>query len=68
MTRHVANAETIQARWITSSYSGGGNDCVQAAALPAAGARAVRDSKRPAGPALLFSERSWTAFLGSARS
>ncbi|NJP52227.1 DUF397 domain-containing protein [Streptomyces sp. SBST2-5] len=51
-------------RWLRSSYSTGANNCVETAA-PAAGLLAVRDSKDPAGPALLFSRESWARFLTS---
>jgi hypothetical protein len=50
------------ARWRTSTYSGGNNECVQVAPnLPHL--VPVRDSKRPAGPALAFSPDAWRAFL-----
>jgi hypothetical protein len=54
--------------WIKSSYSGptGGN-CVETAALPDGGV-AVRDSRVPAGPALIFSAAAWGAFVGDVRS
>jgi len=54
--------------WIKSSYSGptGGN-CVETAALPDGGV-AVRDSRVPAGPALVFSAVAWGAFVGAVRS
>jgi Domain of unknown function (DUF397) len=53
--------------WIKSSYSGptGGN-CVEAAALPD-GEVAVRDSKTPGGPALVFAAAAWGAFVGGVR-
>ncbi|MFE7959352.1 DUF397 domain-containing protein [Streptomyces sp. NPDC057413] len=50
--------------WRKSSYSGGSSgDCLEvtAAALPSV---PVRDSKNPAGPALLFSAPAWSAFVG----
>ncbi|MCT7356836.1 DUF397 domain-containing protein [Streptomyces sp. 15-116A] len=53
-------------RWLRSSYSTGANNCVETAAPatgPAAGLLAVRDSKDPAGPALLFSPGSWARFV-----
>ncbi|MEU6129607.1 DUF397 domain-containing protein [Saccharopolyspora sp. NPDC047091] len=56
----VASALAI---WRKSSRSGGGtgNNCVEVAfAGPAV---AVRDSKEPAGPALAFSAKAWSAFL-----
>ncbi|GGV23290.1 hypothetical protein GCM10010260_74550 [Streptomyces filipinensis] len=52
--------------WLRSSYSTGANNCVETArprSGPWAGRLAVRDSKRPAGPALLFTAESWSGFL-----
>lgn len=48
------------ARWRTSTYTSGGNDCVEVADL--AQFVAVRDSKNPAGTVLAFQRRSWGAF------
>ncbi|MFF4711111.1 DUF397 domain-containing protein [Streptomyces eurythermus] len=49
--------------WRKSSYSGGGaNDCVEVAdGYP--GVVPVRDSKFPAGSALIFGTASWSAFV-----
>jgi len=55
-------------RWLRSSYSTGANNCVETArpsAGPWAGLLAVRDSKDPAGPALLFSPGSWASFTAA---
>ncbi|MFJ3493513.1 DUF397 domain-containing protein [Streptomyces sp. NPDC086091] len=57
-------------RWRRSSYSTGANNCVETArpaAGPWAGLLAVRDSKDPAGPALLFTAASWTDFTAALR-
>ncbi|MBD0843636.1 MULTISPECIES: DUF397 domain-containing protein [unclassified Streptomyces] len=57
-------------RWLRSSYSTGANNCVETARPltgPCAGLLAVRDSKDPAGPALLFSPESWAEFTAAAR-
>jgi hypothetical protein len=53
-------------KWIKSSYSGptGGN-CVEVAFLPD-GDVAVRNSRQPDGPALVFTRTEWEAFLGGA--
>lgn len=50
------------ARWRKSSYTtSNGGECVELAGLP--GVVAVRDSKDPGGPALVFSRSQWRAFL-----
>ncbi|MGW0881443.1 DUF397 domain-containing protein [Streptomyces sp. NPDC002671] len=58
------------AQWLRSSYSTGANNCVETArprSGPRAGLLAVRDSKNPAGPALLFSPGSWAGFVAALR-
>lgn len=54
--------------WRKSSYSGGnGGGCVDVARnLPEV--VAVRDSKDPDGPALVFTRESWAAFVTALRS
>jgi hypothetical protein len=54
--------------WRKSSYSGGnGGDCVEVAAtLP--DAIAVRDSKDPDGPKLIFTPHDWAAFTAAIRA
>ena len=57
-----------RALWRKSSHSGSnGGNCVEVAAL-AGGHRAVRDSKDPDGPALLFSPADWRAFTAALRN
>jgi len=53
--------------WRKSSYSGGnGGNCIQVAGLP--GTIAVRDSKDPDGPALLFTPAEWAAFTARVKA
>lgn len=55
-----------KAIWVKSSLSGGGNNCVEVARnLP--DVVAVRDSKEPQGPALVFTKAEWAAFLEGAK-
>ncbi len=56
------------AQWRKASYStGNGGACVEVARnLP--GVVAVRDSKNPAGPALVFAPAAWAAFTDDVRS
>jgi hypothetical protein len=52
--------------WRKSTYSSNnGGNCVEVARnLP--GVIAVRDSKNPSGPALIFTPDEWSAFLSGA--
>ncbi|NKY35337.1 DUF397 domain-containing protein [Nocardia speluncae] len=49
------------ASWFKSSYSQHGGECVEVAHT--ADAVGVRDSKNPAGFALIFAPAEWDAFL-----
>ncbi|MFF5209499.1 DUF397 domain-containing protein [Streptosporangium sp. NPDC000396] len=56
-----------KADWRKSSQSGSGNNCVEVADnLP--GIVAVRDSKDPQGPALIFPPDGWRAFIGGVKN
>jgi hypothetical protein len=53
---------TSTLKWFKSTYSGASTtECVEAAHL--LGTTAVRDSKNPGGPMLMFSQASWASFL-----
>ncbi|MEC4016756.1 DUF397 domain-containing protein [Streptomyces sp. H27-D2] len=59
---HRSTPDLSGARWRTSTYSGGNNECVEVAdnvphLVP------VRDSKRPAGPVICFGRDAWRAFV-----
>ncbi|MFI5936985.1 DUF397 domain-containing protein [Actinoplanes sp. NPDC051494] len=56
-------ADLTGARWHKSTRSGSnGGDCVEVAAnLP--GVVAMRDSKNPEGPALVFPREAWRSFI-----
>lgn len=69
LPRNVPSSTDLSGvRWLRSSYSTGANNCVETArphSGPRAGLLAVRDSKDPSRPALLFSPESWTGFLAA---
>jgi len=60
------STELSRAQWRKSVRSSGGNNCVEVAFL-SRGRVAVRDSKHPSGPNLLFSPGEWEAFIGGAK-
>ncbi|ARP68989.1 DUF397 domain-containing protein [Streptomyces pluripotens] len=65
-----ASTDLYDVHWLRSSHSTGANNCVETArprSGPWAGLLAVRDSKNPAGPALLFAARSWAGFVATLR-
>jgi hypothetical protein len=51
--------------WRKSSYSNPSGNCLEAAEL--AGGIALRDSRRPGGPALVVSRAAWDAFVGAVK-
>jgi hypothetical protein len=67
MTNQAQNgmsaALLTEADWHKSSLSGELGNCVEVATL-ASGEFAVRNSRHPSGPALIFTPAEWTAFVG----
>lgn len=59
-------SEVSNAHWRKSRYSNPSGNCVETAKLPAGG-MAVRNSRYPDGPALVFTKAEWDAFLLGAR-
>ncbi|MGK5531521.1 DUF397 domain-containing protein [Streptomyces sp. URMC 129] len=54
-------------QWRKSTHSGNGGQCVEVAdGVP--GVVPVRDSKAPAGPALVVPAPAWAAFVASLRA
>jgi hypothetical protein len=66
----VTASELEDAGWFTSSYSNNGGNCVEAADLThtAYHGVAVRDSKDPAGPALLLAPEQFAGFVDAVRA
>lgn len=61
MTDLVAQTAHVCLRWMKSSHSGQGTNCVELTRKGAA--VAIRDSKNPAGPALALSPAVFHRFL-----
>jgi uncharacterized protein YcsI (UPF0317 family) len=61
----VTASDLEGARWITSSYSNNGGNCVEVAGLSSG--IGIRDSKNPTGPALLIAPGSFATFVSAVR-
>ncbi|WP_328912663.1 MULTISPECIES: DUF397 domain-containing protein [unclassified Streptomyces] len=59
----MSNGDLANASWFKSSYSNDQGACVEVAFV--SGAVAMRDSKDPDGPALLFAPQEFSAFVRS---
>jgi hypothetical protein len=62
----IPAAELGDVRWIKSQYSNGTGECVELATLPN-GEIAMRNSRFPGGPALVYTQAEIRAFLAGAK-
>ncbi|MER6485677.1 DUF397 domain-containing protein [Streptomyces virginiae] len=63
----LTNATAHGLNWVKSSYSDGGNNCIEVAPGQMTGAMPVRDSKVSAGPAVVFGDTSWGVFVDAVK-
>lgn len=63
----ISNSAATGFTWTKSTFSGSNGDCLEVAhgAVPAA--LPVRDSKRPAGPAVVFGDTTWGVFVDAVK-
>lgn len=64
---HVENSSTLPVTWWKSSASGTQSDCVECGIVDGRTV-AVRDSKRPTGPALLLSRTAVAGLVAGLKS
>ncbi|MBN0042602.1 DUF397 domain-containing protein [Streptomyces actuosus] len=64
--RNGVRASSLEVRWTKSRHSNAEGNCVEIATLPEGGI-AVRNSRDPDGPALVYTPAEVAAFLAGAR-
>ena len=64
--RNGVRASQLDARWIKSRHSNAEGNCVEVAALTGGGI-ALRNSRDPDGPALVYTPAEVAAFLAGAK-
>lgn len=64
MTHSVPDSSALPVQWWKSSASGAQSDCVECGIVNGATV-AVRDSKTPHGPAVLFSRSALASMVGA---
>jgi hypothetical protein len=65
----VSSIDLSEALWRKSSYSNGQANCVEAASVrPRNNLVAVRDSKAPASPVVIFAPSAWRRFTASVKA
>ncbi|MEU6578408.1 DUF397 domain-containing protein [Streptomyces sp. NPDC046805] len=64
--RNGVRASSLNAQWIRTRHGGTEDDCLELAPL-AGGGIAVRNSRDPDGPALVYTEAEVAAFLAGAK-
>lgn len=63
----IPNSSATGFTWTKSSYSGNQGDCVEVASGAIPAALPVRDSKSPAGPAVVFGDTTWGVFVDAVK-
>ena len=64
----MTDIDLSEVRWVKSTYSDNGGDCVEVAPAASPSHLPVRDSKDPHGPALVFSKSGFAAFVAAVKS
>ncbi|MFF9817430.1 DUF397 domain-containing protein [Streptomyces sp. NPDC014006] len=64
--RNGVRASSLDARWMKSRYSNAEGNCVEVAPLTEGGI-ALRNSRDPDGPALIYTASEMAAFLAGAK-
>ena len=61
-------SEASRLQWVKAAASAGNGQCVEVAGMPGGDRVAIRDSKDPFGPVLVYTAQEWTLFLDAAKA
>ncbi|OON72511.1 DUF397 domain-containing protein [Streptomyces tsukubensis] len=64
---HIPNSSSTPFTWTAPKRSGGNSNCVEVA-HGITGVMPVRDSKNPAGPAIVFDDTAWNGFVNGLKT
>lgn len=64
---HVPVASALDVRWSKSRYSNPSGECVELAVMPDGVSVAMRNSRDPSGPALVFDAETICSFIDAAK-
>ncbi|MFE1318091.1 DUF397 domain-containing protein [Kitasatospora phosalacinea] len=64
----MTDIDLSEVRWVKSTYSDNGGECIEVAPAASPSHLPVRDSKDPHGPALVFTKSGFAAFVAAVKS
>ncbi|GAA2089416.1 DUF397 domain-containing protein [Kitasatospora saccharophila] len=64
----MTDIDLSEVRWMKSTYSNNGGECIEVAPAASPSHLPVRDSKDPQGPALFFTKAGFASFVAAVKA